>query len=142
MNVKIAANVGEYVRVFINDALVCEWAVGVRTRCDLASEVEQARHLRVFPDLLTDVARRMESIINVGDHVNTSAEAKRAAFVRGLLDGWLGRAVPHPSGPLIPPIRPEQSPTYDVGYNSGASMRRFTVAIQKRDDATAVERVG
>jgi hypothetical protein len=115
---------GDGGRVHINGVFVGEFLMGrFEGRDALEAEVNQARRLRTLLRVLCGLPDHLRRIVNIEDHVNTNAEKKRSAFLRGLAAGLLGETVDHPS-PDVPPIAPEQSRAYLHGYEDGDAIRR------------------
>lgn len=114
-------------QVAVNGRTVLEIAVGEAVPLDdLHAEVRRARGAN---SLVSQVQRLAafcadDPGLRIGDHVNKTPDAKRAAFARGLVDGLAGRTVPHGAGPDLPPVPPEHSPAYRTGYDAGAGLRR------------------
>lgn len=124
MDINLTLDAHDGVRVFVNGALACEIAVGMTdTRDRLAADVHAARYAVAGMVLLSRALDRVEDIHHREDHVNTTADAKRAAYLRGLFDGVRVRQEPHPM-PGLPGIRPEQSPSYEEGYDTGEAIAR------------------
>lgn len=118
---------GDVVRLRINGELVAEHYVGALTRRDWERELADARAakasvamLRIVRDELTTIAGRAERL---ADHVNTTPAKRQLAWLQGVADGLAGRMVEHPDNG-VPPVLPQQSPSYRRGYEFAADLEQ------------------
>lgn len=116
---------GGSVLIKIDGRLACEVATGeVSTRGDLIAEIRAARKLKNVPRILAGAMHDLGRIADMPDHVHTTPPKKRDACLRGLVDGFTRRTVPHPFGAGVPPINPDSTLSYGRGYEIGEALAR------------------
>ena len=138
MDLHLTCDTRDHVRLFVNGALVAEIAVAqCDTRDTLAAEVAQARGLQRLARQLRLVPLDFRQRLTRKDAAHPRAEAQQAAILRGLLDGLEGHTHPHPQGPMIPPIRPEASQSYERGYEQGEALARYVRYTEGKEEGQA-----
>lgn len=134
LDVDLTVAAGDAVRVRVNGKLACEIAAGVADDRDtLERQIAQARCARAGMSILLRALDRLGTIHNREDHVHTSPEAKRAAYMRGLCDGAQRKTALQHEGLFA--TRPEHTPSYDEGYNYGEAIARAARGATEAEEA-------
>lgn len=114
----------EFLRIFINGALVAEVAVGVtQVATSLAAEVARARVLERLAWAVQEWRSHVLMAGDLYDHREKTPAACLEAYGQGHKAGLCGRTVPHPF-PGVPALPPDHTKAYRLGYEDGATLAR------------------
>ena len=135
MDIHLTDTHGGHVRLFVEDVLAGELSVGqFDGRDTLEARSTAANCLRALAALLPNLGNAAQKAADCPDHVYTTPERRQAAYLRGLSDGLARRVRPHPL-PGVPPVPPEASRVYDLGYGAGSSLADVMLAYQHAREA-------
>lgn len=125
MNLALHVDPHETIDLVVNDQWQAHISVGVTdTRDLLQAQVAAACALRRLAWAVERLPTVVAAVQARPDHAEPTVARRLAAFWRGFVAGLEGATVPHPGGPLVPPLPPESSRSYDAGYQEGQACRR------------------
>lgn len=137
MRLDLTCAAGESVTVMLNGKLVCEiFADKADTRDDMERRLRRCTALQNLPRFVEAMRERFRTVVNREDHVNNTPTKKQAAFVAGVRDGLELKTVPDHG---VPDVLPDNTITYQVGYEYGEAIARCLQRISElgeSDDAT------
>lgn len=120
MKIHLEDEPGRAATFLLNGHIVLETFGGMpTTRDDLIKQVTHARRLEAFAKGFDYTLKRISTIINIEDHINTRTEAKQQQFSRGLFDGMRGNGLA------------DHTHSYSAGHEYGSALKHWADILRE-----------